>query len=80
MGMRRQKSTYHLTRNGWVIGDAAPAGRIETWSCVVERAGRAKRYVEWTCLWADADVSQSERDTLRQQFKEPVPGFREAAA
>ena len=80
MGTRRQTSTHHLTHDGWIVSDLPPEDRIESWSCVVERAGRSKRYVEWTCLWVDPNVTQTERETLRRQFEEPVPGFRETAA
>ena len=80
VGTSRQSATYHLTRDGWVVGDYPPPARIESWNCVVERAGRSKRYVEWTCLWADPETSQMERDRLRQKFRESVPAFRETAA
>jgi len=80
MATRRQSSTFHLTRNGWIVGDDPPAGRVESWTCVVEQAGRSKRYVEWTCLWADPDVTQMERDRLRQQFEQPVSGWPQVVA
>jgi hypothetical protein len=75
MRTRHQSSTYHLTRNGWIVGDLPPADRIESWHCVIEAAGRSKRYVEWTCLWADPQIPEEERDRLRRRFSEPVRVF-----
>jgi hypothetical protein len=68
MATNRENSLCHLTPNGWIVGDAPPLDRVETWSCCVEEAGRAKRYVEWTRIWTNPDVARSERDRLRKRF------------
>jgi hypothetical protein len=80
MPARRQSSTYHLTRRGWILSDVPPPDRVESWTCVVERAGHSKRYVEWTCLWADPEIPEGERDRLRWSFPEPLAGLRDAVA
>lgn len=74
MGTSRENSTCHLTPEGWLVGDLQPVDRVETWTCCLEKVGRAKRYVEWTRIWASPDASPSERDMLRQRFAGQVPG------
>lgn len=64
--------TCHLTPDGWVVADSPPPGRVETWICSVEEPGWSKRYVEWTCMWANPKVPLSERDSLRERFAEPM--------
>lgn len=68
MANNRETCLYHLTSNGWVVGDPPPPDRVETWTCCVEEAGRAKRYVEWTRIWTSPEVARPERDRLRKRF------------
>jgi len=72
MEARRENSTYHLTPKGWIVSDTPPPDRVETWHCCVEKPGWSKRYVEWTCIWTNPNVAQSERDALRGRFSEPL--------
>jgi hypothetical protein len=64
--------TYHLTHNGWIVAEHPPLDRVETWICAIEVAGRSKRYVEWTRMWTNPEVSQAERDALRERFTEDM--------
>jgi hypothetical protein len=72
MSKSRETSICHLTPRGWVVGDAPPPERVETWNCCVTDAGRGKRYVEWTRIWTNSDVALSERNRLRKRYWDVV--------
>jgi hypothetical protein len=71
MANSRENSIWHLTPEGWVVSEAPPPDRVETWNCCVEEAGRSKRYVEWTRIWTNPSVAPSQRDRLRKRFWGP---------
>jgi hypothetical protein len=62
---------FHLTSNGWVRKDEEPfpPDRIETWEYSSSQAsGWSREYQSVHCVWANADVSRSDRDALRKKF------------
>lgn len=63
-------TTYHLTHDGWKVGEPPP-DRIETWSRSVSQAsGWSKEYVAWTCLWTDPALERAERDKVRAKHSD----------
>lgn len=72
MARSRDNKTYHLTPDGWIVADSPPPNRVETWTCSVEEAGWSKRYVEWTCMWANPNVLHADRNSLRERYAEQM--------
>jgi hypothetical protein len=65
---------FHLTREGWkrVDDDPFPEGSIKTWAySMAQASGWSREFRSFKCVWADPDVSRSERDRLRQELGWP---------
>jgi hypothetical protein len=55
------KTEYHLTSDGWKIGNP-PADRIETWIChKYQASGYSRTLISWRCTWADPAGRQRRR-------------------
>jgi hypothetical protein len=77
MPVDREKTLYHLTPRGWIVGSVEsmwarqnlkvepPADRVETW---YQSSGRSKGQNTWRMVWSSPDVSAEDRKALHERF------------
>lgn len=70
MAYDRYTVTYHLTPNGWVTSDDAPADRVLTRVLRVEQASgwSDREHRTWSTEWEAPDELKADRERLEKQF------------
>ena len=71
MAYDKSSTLYHLTPGGWVVGDERPPEAVESWRRDTNQASQwSKEYIDWTCEWANPEVSRDARDEIRHRHRE----------